>query len=96
MTFTIDDEMGAQLIKRAAEYGREPNAYLTELLDQAFNLDGTLPGGYVRPLKTPDWVCAIKPAFSPEPGKHWTDYVVGKWPGNETDDEIFEALEKNS
>jgi hypothetical protein len=96
MTFSVDDKIGEQLKCLAAKYDREPDAYLAELLDQAFNHGGTLPGAYVRPLKTPDWVHEIKPAFTPPPGKHWSDYVIGKWPGDETDAEILEALEKNS
>jgi len=37
-----------------------------------------------------------RPARPLPPGKTWIDMVVGQWPGDETDEEIFEALRKLS
>ena len=39
---------------------------------------------------------ASQPARKPPEGKTWADMVVGKWPGDETDEEIREFLEKLS
>ena len=36
------------------------------------------------------------PARKPPEGKTWADMVVGKWPGDETDEEIREFLERLS
>jgi antitoxin component of MazEF toxin-antitoxin module len=37
-----------------------------------------------------------KPARTVPPGKTLADMVAGKWPGNETDAQIFEALQELS
>ena len=92
MIFTIDDEMGAKIKTRAAEYGRQPDALISELLVQALK-PGKLLGEPATAGKSPGWVADIKPAFTPAPGKTWTDYLVGEWPGDETDEDMMALAE---
>lgn len=44
-----------------------------------------------------DRLLALSPPPRPlPPGKTWIDMVVGQWPGDETDEQVREALEKLS
>ncbi len=47
-----------------------------------------------RPI--PQTLDEIKPRRLPPPGKTAMQMVVGQWPGDETDEEIFQALEELS
>ena len=89
MVITLNDEINEQLNALAAQYGGDPDAYVGELLDQAINRGGTLPQGYVRPLKTSDWVRALKPACPATDGTNGLHRIVGKWPGDETEEELL-------
>ena len=54
---------------------------------------GDAPLVYARPTTTPDWVLALKPRNPATDGTNGLHRVIGKWPGDETEEELL-ALER--
>ena len=48
---------------------------------------------YVRPTTPPDWVLALTTRNLPNDGTNGLHRVIGKWPGDETEEELL-ALER--
>lgn len=87
LELTRDEE--AELTKEAERQGLTPE----ELTRQAV-MQTLIAGLKNQPI--PQSVEEIKPRRLPPPGKTAMQMVVGQWPGDETDEEIFRALEELS
>lgn len=101
LTLTVSEELIYQLEAQAKALGQETIDYASERFATALNLPQkrlapntiwvTNEPVYVPPTAPPDWLAAIQPA---NPTR--LEQVVGQWPGEETDEEIRQALERLS
>ena len=97
MTLTIDDKLGEQLSRLAAERGCEPNDYLAALVKQAVVRYGN-PYNGTRDNSTNgtsgSWPTidrtngGIQPGFIADPQERLAAYLASSWPGDETDEEM--------
>lgn len=102
----VTGEAPAEYIAKAVEaHVREAKIAEDREKWQAQGLNPALADAIARRAnRTPEEVAAIRdeylalarPAKEPPPGKTWADMVIGKWPGDETDEEILAALERLS
>lgn len=88
----------AALAREARQRGTTPEALALDELRQRFvempppaDIEATLAALRARPV--PQTLDDLKPRLAPAPGKTWADYVIGQWPGDETDEQIAAALE---
>ncbi len=101
LTLTVSEEIIRQLESEAKTAGRAPDDYASERFATALQLpqkrlapntvwvDNTPL--YTPPTTPPSWLATIQPETSGA-----VEAVVGQWPGDETDEEISQALERLS
>jgi hypothetical protein len=91
-TFTLDlsAEVAERLHEEAARCGQEPAEYLKALVEGQVALQALQALKIRRPPQT---LADLKPRIPPPAGSSGLDQVIGRWPGDETDDEIQAALE---
>ena len=95
MTLQIDlpPDAEAQLQAQAARAGQEPAEYLTQLVQQQLMLAALEA---LKDRKRPSSLDELQPRRPSPPGTSWLAQVAGKWPGDETDEQILKALEELS
>ena len=81
------------LREEAARQDQEPGEYVREVLRRELVLPELERH---RKRKRPTSLDEVQPKVPPPPGKSWLDGVAGQWPGDETDEEIYRALEELS
>ena len=90
MTLTIElpDTDEAAWNAEAAKLGLTPD----EMLRQAAveKMEALIAG--LKNLRVPQSLDELKPRLLPPPGKTAMQMIVGQWPGDETDEEILQAL----
>ena len=92
MTITINlkPDLEARLRDFADRAGQDPVGLVQELVE------AELPDRLSRPTQPPAWLADLKPANPPAHGTNGMDRVFGKWPGDETDQQIQSALDELS
>ena len=90
MTLTIElpDTDEAAWNAEAAKLGLTPD----EMLQQAAaeKMEALIAG--LKDRRIPQSLDELKPRLLPPPGKTAMQMIVGKWPGDETDEELQAAL----
>lgn len=103
MTLILDLPPGveAALAREARQRGTTPEALALDELQQRFaempppaDIEATLAALRERPV--PQTLDDLKPRLSPPAGSNGMEFLVGQWPGDETDEEIAAALERLS
>ncbi len=103
-TIELTDEGEARLRAKAARAGLSVGDWLQKLADKEAGTDPAEEALRAFLNRTPEQIAAAREAVMrtairgrplPE-GKTLEDVVVGMWPGDETDEEIFAALERLS
>jgi len=82
-----------RLREEAAEHGQEMGPYVSDFLKRQLlirELDA------LKNRKPPQSLDEIKPRVPSPPGTTWIESIRGQWPGDETDEEIANALEEMS
>ncbi len=95
MTIAIDlpVELGTRLEEEAARLGQRPDEYVRELVRRELVLRELAA---LRERKPPQTLADLKPRAATPPGMNWLESIRGEWPGNESDEEIYRALEEMS
>jgi hypothetical protein len=95
MTIKIDlpPDAEARLERQALEAGEEPDRFASRILQQQLILWELQA---LRNQPRPRSIDDLKPRIPTPPGRSWLEEVSGKWPGDETDEEIYRALEELS
>lgn len=92
MTITIDlePEAEARLRQEAIRHGQDAEQFVKGLLEPqlAYLLS--------RPAEPPAWVGELKPRNPAYADKNGFADIIGKWPGDESDEVVAAALEKMS
>lgn len=91
MTITL--EVGPKMEQELAEEAARQGKTIEELTKQSL-MRTLIEGLKDRPV--PQSLADLKPRKLPPPGKTAMEMVMGKWPGDETDEEINKALEELS
>lgn len=103
-TIELTDEGEARVRATAARAGLSVGDWLQKLADKEAGTDPAEEALRAFLNRTPEQIAAAREAVMrtairgrplPE-GKTLEDVVVGMWPGDETDEEIFAALERLS
>jgi len=103
-TVELSDEADARLREKAARAGLSVGEWLRRLAEKEAGTDPLDDAVRAYLNRTPEQIAAareavMRTALPPRPlppGKTLEDVVVGMWPGDETDEEIFAALERLS
>ncbi|MFN3652014.1 MAG: hypothetical protein ACK47B_20760 [Armatimonadota bacterium] len=82
-----------RLREEAAEAGKEPGEYVSELLKRQLVLHELEA---LKQRKPPQSLADLKPKRPAPPGQSWIAAIVGKWPGDESDEEVERILEEMS
>jgi hypothetical protein len=92
MTMQIDflPEVEARLREEAARQGRDAAEYVKALVEQHLVVSALAA---LKHRKPPQSVDELQPRLPSPPGTSWLAQVVGQWPGDESDEEIGEALD---
>ena len=95
MTIQLDfpPDMEARLQAAAARSGQEPDEYVKSLVKEQ------LIANELEALKhrhRPQSVDELEPRAPSPPGTSWLAQVWGQWPGDESEEELFKALEEIS
>ena len=101
LTLTVSEEIIRQLETEAKAAGRAADDYASERFATALQLPQkrlapntvwveNVPV-YAPPASPPSWLATIQPETP-----NTVEAIVGQWPGDETDDEISQALERLS
>ncbi len=85
VTLELTPELEAALKEEAARQGVTP-----EGLSEQAAMQALIAG--LKDRRIPQSLDEIKPRRLPPPGKTAMRMVVGQWPGDETDEEILQAL----
>jgi hypothetical protein len=95
MTMQIDfpPDVEARLREEAARQGQDAAEYVKALVEEHL-VAGALAA--LKHRKPPQSVDELQPRLPSPPGTSWVAQVVGQWPGEESDEEINEALEAMS
>ena len=95
MTIEIDlpPVAEAQLQEQAARAGQEPAEFLSHLIRRQLMMAALEA---LRDRPRPKSLDELKPRIPSPPGTSWLAEVAGKWPGDETDEQIYAALEEIS
>ena len=101
LTLTVSEEIIRQLETEAKAAGRAADDYASERFATALQLPQKRLAPhtvwientpvYNPPASPPSWLETIKPENA-----DGVEAAVGQWPGDETDDEISQALERLS
>lgn len=108
ITIELEPGQEAQLRKRAARQGQDPARYAAEILQQALNEHPRKNAGdnaldravAAMTSRTPEQMAQAReralqagpPPRPLPPDKTLADAIMGKWPGDETDEQIQVAL----
>jgi hypothetical protein len=103
-TIELTDETDARLREKAARAGLSVGQWLQRLAEKEAGIDPVDELVRAWKARTPEQIAAareavMKTVIPPRPlppGKTLDDVVCGTWPGDETDEEIFAALERLS
>jgi hypothetical protein len=93
ITLEVTDEMQKEIEEAAARQGQDAVTYLQTILQDrlmAQRIDA------LRDRQSPQSLEEIEPKSPLPPGSNGLDLIVGQWPGDETDEEIRQALEEIS
>jgi hypothetical protein len=95
MTIEIDlpPAAEAQLQEQAARAGQEPAEYLSRLIRRQLMMAALEA---LRDRPRPKSLDELKPRIPTPPGTNWLQEIRGTWPGDETDEEVYRALEEMS
>ena len=93
LTIHLSPDGEARLRQRAAQEGQDPERFAAELVEDALREGAPAVTTYVRPTTPPAWLADLKPANPPTDGTNGMHRVFGKWPGDETEEELL-ALER--
>jgi hypothetical protein len=95
MTIDIDlpPHMEERLQEEASREGQEAGEYVRTLVERHLTLTALEA---LKHRKPPQSLADLKPRIPRPPGKSWLEGVVGQWPGDESDEEIYKALEEMS
>jgi hypothetical protein len=95
MTIQIDfpPELESRLREEAARQGQDAAEYVKALVEQHLVVSALAA---LKHRKPPQTVEEIQPRIPSPPGTSWLAQVVGQWPGEESDEEIDEALSRIS
>lgn len=87
MTITL--EVGPKMEQELAEEAARQGKTIEELTKQSL-MRTLIEGLKDRPV--PQSLADLKPRKLPPPGKTAMEMVMGKWPGDETEEELLAAL----
>lgn len=95
MTIQIDlpAELEARLHEQAARQGQAAPEYVRHVVEQEL-MQQALHALWER--TPPQTVAELRARVPSPPGTSWIEHVRGKWPGEESDEEIAEALRELS
>jgi hypothetical protein len=95
MTIQIEfpPDVEARLREEAERHGQDAAAYVRQVVERELMQQALLA---LKDRKHPQSLDELKPRIPSPPGTSWLANVVGKWPGNESDEEIDKALEEMS
>ena len=82
MTITLTPDIEQALREEAARQNTTPDQLATQNLVAAF-----------KNRRVPQTLDELKPLREPPPGKTPMEMIYGRWPGDETDEEIERRLE---
>ena len=96
MTITLNPFVADRVQKAADENAQEPGEYINSLLQKALltesdDTDAAPHAAYVRPAEPPAWV-RERAAQKKDDGTNGMHRVWGAWPGDETDEQVRDAL----
>jgi hypothetical protein len=95
MAIVIDlpAEVEERLREEAAKHGQETADYVKALVEQQVRLQAL---DALRDRQRPRSLADLKPRIPPPPGSNGFAEIIGKWPGDETDEVIQAALDELS
>jgi hypothetical protein len=95
MTITLDlpAEVEKRLQGEAAKRGKETADYVKALVEQYVRLRAL---DALRGRQRPQSLADLKPRILPPPSSNGFAEIIGKWPGDEMDEEIQAALDELS
>jgi hypothetical protein len=89
----LSPEVEARLHEQAALQGQPATEYVQQLVERELMRLALLA---LKDRRAPRALGDLKPRIPSPPGTSWLEQIRGQWPGDETDEEVFEALEKMS
>jgi hypothetical protein len=95
MTLQIDlpPDVETRLHEQAAREGQATDEYVRKVIERALTQQALLA---LKDRTPPQTLADLKARVPSPPGTSWLAQVRGQWPGDETDEMIFEALETMS
>jgi hypothetical protein len=89
----LPPEVEARLYEQAARQGQAAAEYIRHVVERELMRQALLA---LKDRRAPRSLADLKARLPSPPGTSWLEQVRGQWPGDETDEELYEALEKMS
>jgi hypothetical protein len=85
----LSPEAEVRLTEQAATQGQAAAEYVQQMLERELMRQALVA---LKDRQAPKSLSDLKPRIPSPPGTSWLEQVRGQWPGDETDEEVFEAL----
>jgi hypothetical protein len=89
----IPPDLEERLRNEAADRGQNEEAYLSQVVQRELLMRDLEA---LKRRTPPSSLGELRARTPTEAGKSWVEEVAGKWPGDESDEEIYRALEELS
>jgi hypothetical protein len=92
MSLSIDltPDLEEQLRETAARGGQDPADYVRSLVEAQIRLQRL---EFLKNRKRPQSLADLKPRIPSPAGSNALDQAIGRWPGQESDEEVESALD---
>lgn len=94
MNTNIQDALPEDLARRLEEIASERGLSPVEVVQRHFQTSDVAAPGETQRWRAPQSLDELKPRALPPPGMTAMEYIAGKWPGDETEEELLAALKE--